>query len=214
MLLANLQTFEYLRVSSDCLQITGYNEEEVMKENQFLFEFPISEHTKLLIELMQQAWQHVLEGDRKEKLKTTVNLYYKAQKKDGTIVHIQHQNIVTKLDENDVPLLNLNVLTDVTHLSLCDEPKIVVINHLKNTCYTLKEGNQVVIDNDCVLTKREKEILNLVAKGVPSREIADKLSISYHTVRKHRGNMMEKVGAQNMVELINYASSKSLINIS
>jgi DNA-binding NarL/FixJ family response regulator len=54
-----------------------------------------------------------------------------------------------------------------------------------------------------VLTPREKEVLNLVAKGLLYKEIAEQLQISFHTVRQHIGRIYEKLHVQNKTEAIN-----------
>jgi DNA-binding NarL/FixJ family response regulator len=54
------------------------------------------------------------------------------------------------------------------------------------------------------LTVREIEILGLIMHGLTNHEIADKLFISYETVRSHRKNILEKTGTKNVVELMNY----------
>jgi two-component system, NarL family, response regulator NreC len=61
------------------------------------------------------------------------------------------------------------------------------------------------------LTKKEREILQLVAEGRTNREIAESLFISVKTVIRHRSNIMKKVGFHNHTELIKYAISKGLI---
>jgi DNA-binding NarL/FixJ family response regulator len=58
------------------------------------------------------------------------------------------------------------------------------------------------------LTPREKEILELVAKGMLYKEIADELSISFHTVRQHIGKIYEKLHVQNKTEAINKVFGK------
>ena len=56
-----------------------------------------------------------------------------------------------------------------------------------------------------VLTKRQKEILNLIAQGMTSREIADKLFIGVFTVETHRRNMVQILGLKGSGELLRYA---------
>jgi DNA-binding NarL/FixJ family response regulator len=56
-----------------------------------------------------------------------------------------------------------------------------------------------------VITKREQEILDLVAKGKTSQYIADKLFISVRTVESHRYNLMQKLDVNNVAELIRYS---------
>ncbi len=51
------------------------------------------------------------------------------------------------------------------------------------------------------LTPREMEILPLTIKGIPNKEIAQKLGISFRTVELHRTNILRKTGAANFLEL-------------
>lgn len=55
------------------------------------------------------------------------------------------------------------------------------------------------------LTKREKQILAMVAEGYTSREIAAKLNLSRRTVDHHRSNLLKKFNMKNSVDLVNYA---------
>lgn len=61
------------------------------------------------------------------------------------------------------------------------------------------------------LTKRETEILKLVKEGYLSKEISSKLFISLHTVNTHRQRFLEKLGAQNSMEAVNFASNFGLL---
>jgi len=60
------------------------------------------------------------------------------------------------------------------------------------------------------LTKREREVLKLIAEGHKNREIADYLCISENTVVKHRANLMEKLDMHNVSALTAYAVRKGL----
>jgi DNA-binding CsgD family transcriptional regulator len=55
------------------------------------------------------------------------------------------------------------------------------------------------------ITRREEEILSLVAQGLTSPEIGARLNISSRTVETHRAHLMEKVGVNNMAGLVRYA---------
>ncbi|HYG38562.1 MAG TPA: response regulator transcription factor [Cytophagales bacterium] len=62
------------------------------------------------------------------------------------------------------------------------------------------------------LTKREKEILKLIAEENSNQEIADKLFISLRTVETHRSNLIQKLNAKNTVSLVKEAIKRGLIN--
>ncbi|MFT6214541.1 MAG: two-component system nitrate/nitrite response regulator NarL [Roseivirga sp.] len=59
-----------------------------------------------------------------------------------------------------------------------------------------------------VLTRRQKEILQLVSQGKTSREIADQLFIGAYTVETHRRNMIRILGLRGNGELLRYAIEK------
>lgn len=60
------------------------------------------------------------------------------------------------------------------------------------------------------LTDRETEILRLVAKGLGSRQIAERLVISHRTVQNHTQNVLTKLQLHNRVELARYAIERGL----
>lgn len=62
------------------------------------------------------------------------------------------------------------------------------------------------------LTNREIEILRLIQKGLLSKEIADKLCISIHTVNIHRQNLLRKLGVQNSIEAIRLGQEIGLLS--
>lgn len=60
--------------------------------------------------------------------------------------------------------------------------------------------------NNITISKREKEVLMLIAEGFSSKQIADELYISNHTAIKHRKNLIEKFDVKNTAQLIREAS--------
>lgn len=65
--------------------------------------------------------------------------------------------------------------------------------------------------NDYHLTDREQQVLKLTVEGKSNKDIARELGISPKTVSVHRTNVMAKIGAQNIVELIRVAAQKHLV---
>jgi DNA-binding NarL/FixJ family response regulator len=62
------------------------------------------------------------------------------------------------------------------------------------------------------LTKREKEVLNLICNEFSSQEIAERLFISFHTVETHRANMMIKAGTKNTAGLVRWAVENGFVD--
>jgi DNA-binding NarL/FixJ family response regulator len=61
------------------------------------------------------------------------------------------------------------------------------------------------------LTSREREIVQLLAEGKSSKEIASSLSLSVKTVETHRANIMRKLDLHNVSELVRYAVRNQIV---
>jgi FixJ family two-component response regulator len=62
-----------------------------------------------------------------------------------------------------------------------------------------------------LLSSREREVLDLLASGLRSKDIAQALSISVKTVEEHRTNLMRKTRTASMVELVRLAAEASVL---
>jgi DNA-binding NarL/FixJ family response regulator len=62
-----------------------------------------------------------------------------------------------------------------------------------------------------LLTRREKEVLDLIAEGLTNQRIADKIFVSPLTVDSHRKNLLAKFGVKNTAALISFAAKHNLI---
>ncbi|MBD7908717.1 response regulator [Sporosarcina gallistercoris] len=78
--------------------------------------------------------------------------------------------------------------------------------------FVKKDGDEVETDPFKILSKREIEVLPLVAKGYGNKEIAEKLYISVKTVEAHKAKLMEKLNLKSKPELVEYALKKKFLN--
>jgi DNA-binding NarL/FixJ family response regulator len=63
------------------------------------------------------------------------------------------------------------------------------------------------------LTKRELEVLQLIAEGKSNKEIAAHLGLSVNTVAVHRANIMDALGIHKTAELVVYAIRSGMVNV-
>lgn len=77
--------------------------------------------------------------------------------------------------------------------------------------YLRQMRQQGVEDTYDLLTPRERELLQLVAELKSTKDIANLLGLSPHTVDTHRGNLMQKLNVHSIPELILYAVRKGII---
>ena len=62
-----------------------------------------------------------------------------------------------------------------------------------------------------ILSRRQLEILSLIAKGVPSKQIADNLNISVYTVNRHRQDILASLKVANTAAAVEIALRMNLI---
>jgi len=61
------------------------------------------------------------------------------------------------------------------------------------------------------LSDREREVMKLIAQGLRTRDIAERLSVSHKTVEKHRANLMRKLGVRTAAAVVAYAISNGYL---
>lgn len=81
------------------------------------------------------------------------------------------------------------------------------------TFFTKKMQPQKDEKLDIKLTKREKEILELICRGLTNEDIAEKLFISQRTVIGHKSKLIAKTDCKNTVQLVSYAIKNKLVEI-
>jgi DNA-binding NarL/FixJ family response regulator len=79
---------------------------------------------------------------------------------------------------------------------------------------SLRQSETSIEDNPLeMLSPREREILQLVAEGKTSQEIAERLSISPKTVDTYRSRLMHKIGVEDMAGLVKFAIQHGVISL-
>jgi DNA-binding CsgD family transcriptional regulator len=138
---------------------------------------------------------------------------YRMLHKDGKYVRVIEQLANLEFDRAGNPWLGLCIL-DLS-------PDLNIDTQFRSRAIDLETGEMfhfppIITDvtDKPNLTRREKEILGLIADGLISKEIADKLFISVNTVNTHRQRILEKLDAGNSLEAIKYASVLGLIGSS
>ena len=94
-----------------------------------------------------------------------------------------------------------------------DEVLLSAIRHAlerSQTALTLEIEMRSLRDNYASLTRREREVMRLVARGQLNKQIGAELKISEITVKIHRGNLMRKMQADSFADLVNMAAKLCL----
>lgn len=126
---------------------------------------------------------------------------YRIKHKEGHWVWVYSSSIVFKRDEKGIPEQLLGMCIDFSD-------NFKTMKQFKE----LYQENQH-LKNDLLisrLTKREKEVITLIAEGKTSQQIAEQLNISIHTANNHRKNILKKLNLSNIAELAHFASECGL----
>lgn len=102
----------------------------------------------------------------------------------------------------------IRVINDGNHYYSQEVTNIVMTSHMQTGKKTKKTPDKHLVEQ---LTKREIEILQLIAQEYTNVEIAEKLFISRRTVDTHRRNLLQKIGVKNSIGLIRFAYTNGLL---
>ncbi len=134
--------------------------------------------------------------------------------------------VLTAHNEEEYVLASLNagangyILKDATHTELLIavervmQGKIYLSPDITDKVvqgYLVGQKNSEPLTEWATITRREKQILKLVAEGHTNKSMAEFLCISIKTVEKHRANLMKKLDLHNASALTTYAIEKGIV---
>ena len=196
----NVSTAEFEFVSPGIEKVLGYHSSQVSLEFFFDKIHPEDQIQYVNFENEVGKFLHSLPKEKMFSYKIRVNL--RIRKNDGNYLKILHQAITIQQNESGKILRTLGVHTDITHLNPTGKPTLSFIGLDGEPSYIDVKIGKPLIPITESLSKREKEILQLIIEGKQNKEIADILFISKQTVDKHRKNMINKNNFKNSGELI------------
>ena len=140
-----------------------------------------------------------------------VQYNYRFKRKNGEFINLLEQIQALELDRKGritLALGNVIMLQNTEILPLRLYIKQFKTNDLSKTvfnrCYT-------ALHSENIITSREEEILQHLALGKTSKEVARKLFISPHTVDTHRRNLLKKLKCRSVVELTQIAFKNGML---
>ncbi|MDC6352068.1 LuxR C-terminal-related transcriptional regulator [Zeaxanthinibacter sp. PT1] len=143
-------------------------------------------------------------SDRKEYL----HLVYRIKKADGSYIKVLRQSTAHEIDSEGRLLSNVSFLTDISFIANHDKVEWdVYANNFDTTA--LRETVYKEFVN--FFTKRELDVIGLIAKGETNTQIAESLTISKHTVSTHRKNILAKSRCSNAADLLAFCKGNGIL---
>jgi DNA-binding CsgD family transcriptional regulator len=137
---------------------------------------------------------------------------YRVKNKNGDYVRVVDQHQVLELDLQGNIWLSLCIIDISPHQDKESGVKSSIVNFKTGEfIWEYFDPERIKEDQQIKLSSREKEILSLIKEGYLSKEIAEKLFLSVHTVNTHRQRILEKLKVANSMEAIKYASDLGLL---
>lgn len=160
----------------------------------------------------EEVVRKIIEVGRESQLYLKSSYCFRMKTANGNYELFHHQAILTMEDEDKNLIQSVNIHTNINHITK-ENPHTVLITGIgpRNDFHQIKIENPLKRISEISLTKRENEILALIAKGYSGPEISKMLIISEHTVRTHRKNILAKTNSRNSKELLRKAFECGLI---
>jgi|SRR5690625_960213 len=127
---------------------------------------------------------------------------------DGKTVRLTEQHSILETDLHDNIWLGLSIITLSADQNVHEPVRSRLVDQEEDMVTEFPESNGFAN-----LTVREKEILSLISEGLASKQIADRLHVSIHTVNTHRQNIIKKMNVANSAEAIRMATLLGIIKV-
>jgi DNA-binding CsgD family transcriptional regulator len=198
-----------LFVKSKMADLLGFNIDEVLSRGQqYFLEHIHPEDIEAVVDSIVRSFAFLKElpVEHRSDYKTILNFRIKSVRQES--IQLIQQRIVLESDASGNIWLMVVICDWLPDSPRFTKVGIRLINLRNNRFYLFDTEN---LAQKSILSKREIEILSLVSKGMASKEIADQLYISVHTVNNHRQKIIEKMDVENSAEAIAFGKSLGII---
>jgi len=198
------QDFEY--VSKNFTACTGLNKEDMLNGGMDYFWSRFhKDDIQLWIQCLQGLMKFTmneLEEEKRSRMSYTWNYRFKNAAEE--YVTIIQNTTPLQFDEQNKPIIGLahyTVLDKETQMDICASAKYLNKNNEYETLYFNNMTSKYLLD---VISNRERDIIRQLLAKKTSKEIANNLNISKHTVDTHRRNILKKFNLISTGELFSY----------
>jgi DNA-binding CsgD family transcriptional regulator len=203
---------EHVFYSPNFGQLLGFDLKHIEEHGQvFLDEKIHPEDFTQLMEMGVSLLKLFLKFSADEKANYKLINEYRILNSNNEYVRVIEQHQILELDKYGNAWLSMSVI-DIS-------PNQKMEEGFKSQLFDFRTGRLIPFQDkkkrdetiSTTLSNREIQILRMVKNGLLSKEISDNLDISLHTVNTHRQRVLEKLGANNSMEAVVFASKLGLL---
>jgi DNA-binding CsgD family transcriptional regulator len=201
----------YLLKSSKFKRLLGYiNPEDIENDDLELFHRIIHpDDLSFVMETENEAYSFYKNLPASEKKDYKLVYDFRVKNASGIYMRFMHQFTVLEQDRFGKSWLALIVTDMIAERASNDKPQRRMINIKSGKLYLFNSDDN--FKSGTLLTKRETEILGLIAQGLDSLDISERLFISVNTVNNHRQNILSKTRSENTTQALLYAKRIGII---
>lgn len=212
-MISSFSEFQTKMVSDNIDQLTPFSKQQWLTLGDTLMSAFHPDDIGYVISALAHSIEIYQNSDQELKNTLKFNIYARFQnsKKDYRWILMQNWYHTNELNEVE---FGLHIYQDLSHFQISNRPLLSIIGLEKGNLNYFKhfDSNFNEIEGDLpMITKREKEVLNLMSQGYNTPEISKKLFISYDTVENHKRNLRRKTKTKTSSELIAYILKYNLL---
>jgi DNA-binding CsgD family transcriptional regulator/PAS domain-containing protein len=136
---------------------------------------------------------------------------FRIQNGSGGWLRVVEQFTCLEADHTGKPWLALSILDVSPDQDVETGFRATMTDTLTGELYGMPGTKKAISDENEPLSGRERQILTLISEGLVSKQVADRLFLSIHTVNTHRRNIINKMNVSNTAEAIRQARDMALI---
>ncbi|MXN91918.1 PAS domain-containing protein [Flavobacterium sp. Sd200] len=195
----NVGNAEFEYVSPEIEKILGYNES--ITAIDFLNNIHPEDQPYFLN--FENTLHNFFRGLPLEKYtKYKVRYDFRIKNTNGDYIRLLHQLVILQHDDEGNITRSLGIHTDIGYLKPEGVPMLSFIGMEGEPSFTNVQPNAIFTPAKELFSKREKQVLRLLAEGKSSADISGILNISKFTTDTHRRNMMKKTSTHSGVDLV------------
>ncbi len=208
--LFDLRTKSYRFLTSSFKFLGDYPREEALAGGpDYFLRLLHPRDLPFVLETVTRTLCFLLAVPAEERRDYRLSFEFRIRASGGGLVRLIQQVIILESDARGNPWLVL-IANDRAPRGAAEETLLRRLENRKaGTWHLFPPGDRG--EGPGTLSPRETEILGLVASGLASREIADRLYISVATVNNHRQRILEKLGTKSSAEAVRYAAALGLV---
>lgn len=211
--LFNFETFAFDYVSAGAAVLFGEDHVKIQPEEYLGRVHPDdTKHYISMEELVNHFIYHIIPRD--EMLNYKISFQYRVKVKSGEYRNFLHQVVALAIDEEGRLSKTFANLSDIEHITKFNNRKLTLFGLNGRPDYyniSSKDDFEIRCNDQKQFTQREIEILQLLAEGHTSSELASMLNISIDTVRTHRQNIVAKSPRSNITSIIAHSIRQGVI---